>query len=198
MTTGNKSQAIVLSIVALGAIGFLGKTVLGGGSGKLSLAHSARTAKPSSNFHLSMLDSSLTVDPFSSPKLATKAADRAIPSDVTASKEPRAHRDTSAEFAPMPLSGPVALPGTLIEHPEGNTGNHRSQDRAVLTVRLNATLRVEQQLAVISIGSEEAREYRAGSTIAPGISIVAIGDDRVTFSAHGIKKSIAVGEDAQL
>lgn len=188
MKTGNKAQAVVLSIVAVLAVGFLiyqlvpsqGKPFLG-----LAVASASPAQGASAPHELTL---AVLGNPFSHPMLATKPV---VTHDV---KQPPSQIDKSGTISPVtpgPLPGVNAKTGG--NPPEDNAGKHRLKVQGP-RITLSAIIRVGESVAMLAINDKPGQTFSEGDTLAPNAKLIKIGDSSVTVRVNGIEHEIATGD----
>ena len=202
MKTGNKKQAIALSVVAVLAVGFLGYQLMPSAA-KPSFVSSAPEVKlegtPGTAQNLSL---AVLGNPFSHPKLAKKVLVTALP------PVPNSLIDKSGSippFNPQALT-PGAGEGGLGEavalasgtpqtgkKPEESAGKSRSKARGP-RIKLNAIMRVGEPVAMLAVDDRHGITYSEGDVLAPGTRLIVIGDGSVTVRIFGEEHKIATGE----
>lgn len=198
MKTGNKQQAIVLSVVAVGALGFLGLQVKGiaARNAVQPLANQpAATGPAKATAGVDRdLPRTLFSDPFSHP---------ALPRTVTASTEPTAQVQT----AKLPTQKLPQLPGHIELTPlrpdaaQIEAGaEDRSAPRAASgpTLCLQAVISSPQAVAFVSIDGKDPQKVTAGQTIFSGLAVTSITDGAIEVRFAKGTRRLRVGETIQL
>jgi len=188
--TGNKMQVAVLSIVALGAVGFLAFQMM---PSKLQplVAVLTPSSSPSSpvvyNDHLPM---TLVGNPFSHPALAVKP-----PATQAAKQGPPAPVDGVVE----PISKGGRLPPARDSQqddssaPAESAGKDRKQQQGP-SLRVAAVVAVGTPIAMIEVAGKDAQSYSPQDLIAPGVRLLKISDSGVIVRDHGTEVQIPVGK----
>lgn len=205
MNVGDKKQAALLSVVAVGAIGFL-ITQLGGalkGPNRVpnlisSLAASAdRPANPTSDY-----PEVVTRDAFAHPKLESvslKSKPVEPPPHLNTAESGRGTSGSGVNVDPLPSD-----PTWFTVHPESADHPSESADKATkgleaarTSVKLTATMRTSKWTALMQVGTE-TYEVTQGQTLATGLRVIKIEEDSVTIDRGGKTETIAVGGEAKL
>jgi hypothetical protein len=209
MKTGNKKQAMILSVVAVLAVAFLvyqlmpakAKPFSAPASPEVSLTQNASTSQ---NLSLAVLG-----NPFSHPKLASKPV-------VTDVKQPPSSIDKSGTFAPV---SPGALPGagggspgqdgrsdsgaagsggaggqgsSIPNSPAENAGKDRKEIQGP-RIKLTAIMRVGEPVAMLAVNDQPGKTYSEGDLLASNARLIKIGDSSVTVRINGKQHEIATG-----
>lgn len=192
MKTGNKTQAVVLSFVAVLAIGFLVYQLLPS-KVKPSIAGVAQTGSsvaPSATADVSQeLPLHLIGNPFSHPKLATHVA----PAERKAPPPLPVGIDKSGSFTPV-LGEPSATGGTAESgsQPAESAGNTRLKQQEP-RIKLTAIMRVGDPVAMLEVDNRPGKAYGEGDLLANRATLVSIGDGAVTVRINGVPHEIALG-----
>ncbi len=206
MTQGDPKKVGLLTVVAVGAIGFLGYSLLGLGGGTFS----PKAALPAVDNEASREQTSgfrLASDPFNHPELVRKKQEAQSASKTLAMGN--APQNVAAGSFPKPWAPPVPLPGSLNLDPDkpaepplkpaeiaGNTRPKIEENR--IPVRLSAVVNVERAVAFLSVSGQESRSYSVGDRLAPGWRIVAIDDSGVLIVGKKDVVRLTVGQEATL
>ena len=190
MKTGNKNQAIVLSVVAVLAIAFLVYQLLPEKVkptfAALSPAQvSTPAGHPSDDLSLALLG-----NPFSHPMLATKPAPGAV--KPTKAPEPQIDKTGSlpVTFTRLPAAG---QDGQASKQPAESAGATRLKDQGP-RIKLTAIMRVGDPVAMLEVDDQPAKALGEGDLIAKDSTLVSIGDGMVTIRVRGVEHQIAMGE----
>lgn len=187
MRTGDVKQAVILSVVALAALVFLGVRVPPRGSSLLPMLGGAPRETVSATLPTGeSLPLALVGNPFSHPKLAP-------PQQRPAAANPRPDIDKSGGFAPMAvdeLPNPNGRPTS--DPPEESAGIARQQEQEP-RISLNAIMRVEGPVALLSLNRGKAELHKSGDELTKGVRLVDIGQTEVTLSVFGRKRVLQVG-----
>jgi hypothetical protein len=201
MTIGDPRKAKLMVIVAIGAIGFLVIELLpspGEGQSKQvegAPAKDAAKTGPGARW-------TVVRDPFSSVLLLKRPESPAPqPSGVplqTAEAGRDARTSHRADLPSLPPSSfdltPVAVPGT-----KELAGTDRAKIGGTETVlTLRATLKIDDRIAMISVGQAEAKEFRSGSQPVPGVRVASIDTDGVVLHCKGRDVRLAVGQEVKI
>lgn len=178
MKTGNKNQATILGIVAVGAIGFLVIQLIPAkirpmlGQGPAAIPVVAPTSMPVD------LPLALVGDPFSHPKLAVKAP----PTQAGQSFQPDITGNIPLMFGGLPTAvGQV--------QPTGSTEDIAGKDRLKLQgpqITVLAVMDAGTPVAMLQVGGKEAKTYRAGDALAKHVRLILVGHSFV---------EVKIGED---
>ncbi len=186
MKTGNRNQAIILSIVAVGAIVFLVIQLL---PAKIRPTLGGLTSRPvadapvSTNFALTLVG-----DPFSHPKLAVKpvaaVVSNPVPSDIDKSGYTPVHWPGLPNVQDTTESG---------SNPADNAGTHRQKPKdPVITVV--AVVHAGSPVAMLEVAGKEAQSFKEGDLLAPHARLISIGDGSVSVLINGEMHEISTGE----
>lgn len=207
MKVGDKRQAIVLSVVALGALGFLASQFIGATKASspvqsllVAITGQGAPEHPTPATYPQIV----TRDAFSHPKLEMTSLTKDSVKPVMKDAPPNESRPANA--APERVTGALPSdPGWLktvpedAKGPEENTGKAEKENEASgISIRLLATLRASSWRAILQVGSEDPVEVSPGQVVAKGVLITKIGDEGVTIAHANRKVTILVGEGAQL
>lgn len=204
MKRSDPKQVIVLSVVAVGAVGYLMVSLLGAGrrAGSPSPTSSAQeeSREPSHSAPLELLR-----DPFSHPTLIASARDVRT---QTPPPEPAAEPATMPGAAPLPIGsgmtfgsvGPVSVrPEPSSDDPAESAGPDRKLEVAKgPRIALSAIVKVDRPMAFLSIEGSESRAFQVGALIAPGVRLVDIQAGLITLRFRGKSTNLKVGEEAAL
>lgn len=207
MKVGDSRHATLLTIVALGAVGFVIIQVLPANSGKASASGESQVSGAGSLDQGQPVSSSLMTDPFSHASLAVdrakEVADAANAKRLATEREVRAAEGGVAPWdASQFMSGP--LPGASLRPdatpvPVKNTGPNRQLDQAPeVVIELQAVLEVKDRAAFLAVNGEEARTFRQGQTIAEGIRLKRIFEDGIVVSSGNKSFRIPIGGTQKL
>lgn len=178
MKAGNKNQATILAIVAVGAIGFLVVQLIPAkirpmlGQGPATGPIVASTSMPAD------LPLALVGDPFSHPKLAVK---------VPPTQGGQAPQPDITGNIPFMLGGFQRPDGQV--QPTGTPEDIAGKDRQKLQgpqITVLAVMDAGTPVAMLQVGGKEAKTYRAGDALAKHV--------RLTFVGHSFVK-VKIGED---
>lgn len=209
MKVGDKRQATALSLVAIGAIGFLIYSIIP----QAAKAVRAAGAKPAvETGEVQVVNLVLNHDPFYHPLL--KAHLQAENDSVKA--------DTNEEPTPKPLSGRLGeqdlgpLPAASIgpyepdasyrpgakESPSGDHSKPTSStgpDKAKpIMLTLQGTMKIDRASAIIALGDGDGKAYSIGDIVLPGVRLVGVGDQLAEISYHGKKIRLTLGTGCPL
>lgn len=187
MKTGNKTQAVVLSVVAVLAIAFLVyqlmpsqvKPLLGSGARTSTAAQS-----PGASQELTL---AVLGNPFSHPMLATKPAAKDV-------KPPQSQIDKNGKIPPYdPGEPPGATGGASPKTPADIAGKDRSKDKGP-RIKLTAIMRVGDPVAMLAVDDKPGQAYGEGDLLAPNARLIKIGDSSITVRVSGVEHEIATGD----
>lgn len=215
MQMGDPKKTLPLLVVAVLAVGFAIKQVVGGASEPKVLrqaggaADAAGQAAASGTLVSLQLDQ-LRVDPFSHPKLAPKNVVDPNMGQTAPAPGP------GEGLKPGPLPG--ANPGPINPGPSG-TGlgpvidktppegwpvpvnpNDKTgiQIEKLTRVTLKAIVKVDQRMAFLAIDGEEARGFRAGDVIKGDLKVVFVNEDSVIVKSSKTTATLKVGQQGDL
>ncbi len=202
MTIGDPKKAKLLGLVAIGAIGFMVIELIPG-SGDQPARSSRRTDEKAMPANGPGGQWRLSRDPFSSPLLVKRQAEvgaaTAAPDTLPRPPGPR-----------DPVPGPRQLTGALTlgsldigSLPEPRTKERAHSNRAKVSgnetvLTLQATMRIDNEVAMISIGQGDAREFREGARPVSGVQVSAIDADGVVLAWNGRQVRVAVGQAVKI
>jgi hypothetical protein len=213
LKTGNKKQATILAIVAVGALAFLIVQFLPAkGRGSLIALVTGRTEEPSNAIDSSGLPLVLVRDAFSHPKLALAREDAKPAQDSAAPSQGQLRGTLGVDgFSPATVD---SLPGTIEGSesgiaddsdmdppptgrlPEENTRPSQQVNKAAMRkLVLRAVVLAGHSVAFISIDGEPERTFREGEAVVPGIRVMAINRDGVKLKIGGKLRFVAVGQE---
>ena len=184
MKTGNRNQAVILSVVALGAIAFLViqllpakiRPTLGG-----SISQPVAGAPVSTDYALTLVG-----DPFSHPKLAIKPvaiSSKSVPSDI----------DKSGHIPVQPGAPDGVVTPVSGSNPADIAGGHRQKPQGpVITVV--AVVHAGTPVAMLEVAGKEARSFKEGDLLAPNARLISIGDNSVIVLVNGEVFDISTGD----
>lgn len=201
METGDPKQVAVLSVMAVGAVGFLFTRMGGKHAEPPKMAAAQRAAAGPASVALTLLH-----DPFSHPHLATKPTK---PSAEAPEEEPKG--------APSPLMG--SLPAASILDP-GSIGkdapvtavlppagpliakkNHAPPRAAVpspKTIGLEAIAGASATVAFLSVDGAESRPFGPREAVTPSVRVLRVEDGQVVLTGPHGKLTLGVGEKKSL
>lgn len=203
MKRSDPKQVAILSIVAVGAVLYLGFTLFGAGQKVASLMIPSTSreagAKPEGE-----LPAELLKDPFSHPKLVN--ADKQAPPQRTVAVD-ESPQPPALPFAGRfeggtglaPLSPIVLQSAQKGDQPAEIAGPDRKEIEAPRKlVALSAIVKVERQMAFLSVNGSESRAFRAGALLAPGLRLLSIGESSVKLGTADKTIELAVGGEVSL
>ena len=213
MKTGDPKQAAILSIVAVGAVGFLFSQLRGKGAGPLAATsrvaanESASTAGDSPE-----LPSSLYGDPFNHPILI-KMAIAAKQGDKPKSQDPP---KKEIHIPPLTLGPFGSVMGTgeddVLPDPSDASEKKGGEKRQPSTpdaqqaaqappkppaLHLSAIVSATHAVALMRVGDGSTQEFLPGQKMADGVVLQSIAEDHVVISFGHKTFSIHVGSTLQ-
>lgn len=186
MKTGNKNQAILLSVVAVGAIAFLAHQLMPAKFIPLGSVAAAPRAASTPSADLSKLPLTLLGNPYSHPKLAT------LPTITAAA--PISDIDKNVPFDPF--AGPLAKASIVTWGSGSNTADSAGEDRQKPQgpqIRVAAVIAVGEPEAMLEVNGKEATPFSVGDLIASNARLVQVSDASVKVRINGIVHEIAMG-----
>lgn len=201
MRASDPKQVAVLSVVAVAAIGYLGYTLFGSGkaSKPMRLVREAAAEAPVGS--TDKLPTEMIGDPFFHPMLVKR--DEETPQSPGAQTQPS--KSTAPNVPPMPPiqgilpASPFGVRYTVgPQQPAEDTGANRKEERAGLRLALTAIVKVDQSMALLSLGGKDTQTFRVGQTLGENIRLIAIGEDSITVATKQGKRRIHIGEEAEL
>ena len=198
MKTGNKSQAVILTVVAIGAIGFLVIQLL---PAKLKPIVGLSTSAASGS-QTSIVDTNLPLmlvgDPFSHPKLAVKKEAQSPgpkpPREILRGAFPLGLPGLDAPgVEPMSGSGDGGSEPDLGSKTEENAGTSQ-QKQQVPQISLVGIEDAGTPVALLQVGNEEERTYRAGEKLAKGVWLTVVDHGFVEVRVGDEDHRIGLGE----
>jgi len=204
MKVGNKSQALILSFVALGAIGFLFAQIQGAAGRAAKNLRAMATASvggPGTEATENRLPKSYYGDPFSHPALPRSEQQKPAQSDgesgqSSASEGPPVRGNGLFGSRPLPIGDMIG--GSL---PDLSTAVVKSEDpqpRKGPNVALQAIVMANAPMAFVAVDGGEPRRFKIGDSPAQGVVIVGIREGAVDFQFSKSRKTLTVGESIQL
>ena len=199
METGNPKQVAILSVMAVGALGFLA-TRLGGKSPAVALTATAQAEGRKANTVPS--DSPLLIDPFSHPKLApakptTPAAD---PNVKTASMSPL----TGDIEGTLPLATEPLATEIVAAHGQKQAKTIESPEKPAQTpvehveIALEATAGASEDVAFLSIDGADSQPFHPNDLVKGKVRLLRIEDGAVVVSGPKGELTINVGEHKRI
>lgn len=194
MKTGDKKQAVILSVVAVLAIAFLGyqlrpktKPLVAAG-----VQEASATATPSEDSEA--LPLTVIGNPFSHSKLATKSPPKQAAAH-SPTPAPNSAIDKSGGFSPLDPASVLALAGSGKQSAgtEESAGASRYEEQAPL-VTLTGLMSVDQPLAMLAVNNQEAKAYAVGDLVAEKTRLVKIRDSSVVLEVNGKTRVLGLGE----
>ncbi|HWA81934.1 MAG TPA: hypothetical protein VG820_00770 [Fimbriimonadaceae bacterium] len=204
MQLGDPKKTFPLLIVAILAVGFCIKQVMGGSDEPKVLRQAAATDAstqplPGGTLAMVQLDQ-LHTDPFSHPKLAPKG-----PADAGAPPQGSTPPDDGKKGTPLPTPLGGSMDKTvdpnwpLIVHPDQKPeGDKGVQVVKVTQVTLKAILKVNQRLAYLAVDGQDARGYKVGDVIKDDIVVAFVNDDSVIVRSGTKTVTLRVGQQGDL
>lgn len=218
MKTGNKTQAILLGVVATGAIGFLGKTLLssfGGSQGAASrpvIAERASTKKQEVATQVStsresrssniVIPAVLKNDAFSSPLLATKKINSSQPEAPKGNREGvEPIQPSESEFTLPPNVEPDVKPkqNTPDENSEINRTLSESKEKAEVKLKVlyQGFIDAGYPVAVLSVNGVSTN-VELNSALGTDIKVIFISSEKITLRFRSKSVSVTIGKEVQL
>ncbi|MBS1713110.1 MAG: hypothetical protein JST30_02100 [Armatimonadetes bacterium] len=206
MNMGNKGQAIALSVVAVGAVGFMVLQIQGAAgraARNLHAAVSGAIGGKSEEAPRSGLPTTFYGDPFSHPALPRSERQSPVPESRPTGQEvggesPSRLRGGSLFGSPPLPIGDVMTAGNLAGLP---TTLQKSEDPAPVkgpNVVLQAIVMATTPMAFVTVDGGEPKRCRIGDSPADGLVIVAIREGAVDLKFSKHRKTLTVGESIQL
>lgn len=205
MKASNPKQVVVLSVVAIGAIGYLGHSLFGLGNavvarivGQTEPETKAESAEPPAI--------ELLGDPFAHPKLASNGLSPASTPPPTSVTSPQATDPSIPEpsLPPPTIGGSLPLKPQFGIVPEASpkpaetTGNDREKnENQGPRVALTAIVKVDKPVAFLSLNGKESRAYRPGDLLAPGIRLTHVGSSSIRFQSPTASYHLSVGQEIE-
>jgi hypothetical protein len=218
MQVGDPKKTAMLAVVAVGALGFCFKQLLGGGGdgpkalrqangGGGTAADSGQTPAPAMTLAMVQLDH-LRTDPFSHPKLAPKTAGQTTPGGVTGQGgtplvspiDPKQGGDPQGQ---LPWErGSIGIdktkPGSWPDPVNPGSKPGEVEVKKLTQVTLRAIVKVNERLAYISVDGQEAQAYRPGDSIKDDITVAFVNDDSVIVKNSKSTVTLKVGQQGDL
>lgn len=204
MKSGDPKQVVLLSIVAVGAVGFCGYQIVGSKPVALQAVQQPEpTHTESSTVSSELYPTTLSGDPFSDPHLVVAAGIKSAPApkDHKEGGEEPPTRPPSGQLFPMPMG---ALPGSTAEggipsQPEENTGatNKKNGASPAMKICLEGVVSTEGSFAMLTVNGKDFDTVRAGQVL-EGIKILSIGSNFVDFAFKNQKFRLYTGEKVDL
>ncbi|HVT11076.1 MAG TPA: hypothetical protein VHE55_02320 [Fimbriimonadaceae bacterium] len=207
MQFGDPKKTVPLLIVAILAIGFCVKQVMGGSDEPKVLRQAATqdaSAQPMPGGTLAMVQlDQLHTDPFSHPRLAPKGpADAGTPPQGSTPPVDDGKKGT-------PLPPPLGDGGSIDKrmdptwpifvHPDQKPdGDKGVQVVKVTQVTLKAIVKVNQRMAFLAVDGQEARGFKAGDVIKDDIVVAFVNDDSVIVRSGTKTVTLRVGQQGDL
>jgi len=186
MTTGDPKQAVLLSLVAVGVVGFAIFRIIPRGETSRGLATSPRLVKESTSEVEKKFPTVVISNAFWHPKIGEKAP-VARPVVTTPKGRP------TGDVGPADPFG--NLGGKL--DPVGNTGGSQQLEGGP-KIRVDAIIGTgSRREALLSFGTEDLHKAYVGTKFGD-VEVIAITETTVTLRIGKKEKIIAVGEEKQL
>jgi hypothetical protein len=187
--TGNKNQAVILSIVAVGAVAFLVIELMPSRLRPSALAQAATGHSLSSTVNVD-LPLALVGDPFSHPKLAVKKvvveSVPAPPSDINKGNNP---------FNPM-LGGGLGDPSAQVQKSDSaaeNAGKDRQKQKGP-QIALVAVMDAGTPVAMLQIDGKDGKTFKEGDKLARDVWLFHVDHSYVEIQVGHDVHRIHVGE----
>jgi hypothetical protein len=187
MKTGNKNQAVILSIVAVGAIGFLAIQLTPAKLGPASANPGQSSTSAAAIGIPTDLPLALAGDPFSHSRLATKR--------VTTDPGMRPRSEFGLDAPPLKPLGPYGenYDTQSNQGTEENAGIDRQKPQGP-QISVLAVMRAGTPVAMLQVGGKEANTYMQGELLSNGVWLVAIGGNYVKVRVNGEVHRIDIGD----
>lgn len=208
MKVGDTKKAAVLGVVAIGALGYLGKSLLssGGGSTPAGLATAGASPDPAQPEALPL---NVSVDCFSHPALAKLLDEKPSGGEPTAeglSGGPPISGNLPAvpsvwETGMFGQQRATAVPDPAPEAPkppENESSPRQEHQEGLGAILVTAVIVADNPVAFISVGGQESVGFRAGAEVAAGVVIEAIREDHVVLRVKKKSKVVRPGETLKL
>ena len=224
MKTGDPKQAVILGVVALGAVGFLGSTIFSSFAGGSTPAPVAKTqsstqvAEPSSGSGKTSPEKLPDREPLD---IGDEAEDNGFPAKIEKTpfgkptvKQPGAVTNSKglpqtgrqSEFgskeerdtAPLdPTSGDQASLPVIDGMTPGGGGDVASDKPKPIMIRFEGYVDAGNPVAIIRIGDSQFTADQ-GEGLPYGIRVLAVTSEKLTLSIRGRQKSGWIGREVQL
>lgn len=207
MKIGDQKQAVILSVVAVGAIGFLVLQLKGKGGSVAALNGSGAANTTSPSHTLADIPTTLYGDPFSNAVLIKQDETKKPPDKATPKSGPpntKLHVDaTDGGYAPedpdiMGAIGPK-LPGATADGDGKKSLRQGPEVPKPPELELEGIVSAGHPQAFIAINGGSPIAFRQGSAIAPGVVLKKIYDNKIDLTIAGHKKTatLTVGSKLQ-
>ena len=191
MKTGNKSQAMILAVVAVLAIGFLIYQLLPGKEKPSFVARAPEVSLSPSAGAVATLSLEVAGNPFSHPKLAPSEP-AAVPK-----AQPPSQIDKSGSVTPVSPEMPQVAGQTPGTNAAENAGKTRLKIQGP-SIKLTAIMRVGDPVAMLNVNDKSGQTFGVGDLIDPKTRLIAIGGSSITVEFLGEEHEIATGETCKL
>jgi hypothetical protein len=203
MKTGNPKQVVVLSIAALGAVGFVIYQALPKMEAAAPLPPQQVASSGGGALMQASLPQSLIADPFTHPALLKKVAPP--PQEEKAQTQPP---KLPGGFDPLKVNLPPGFHGPLPnaapdKKPSENAGTNQQSQQEVerVTLTLNAIMATDQTVAMITIDGKGMVRCALGDKVGPA-TVVEVTDTEVVirYREKGKDKhhTLKVGQKVEL
>jgi hypothetical protein len=199
METGNPKQVAILSVMAVGAFGFLA-TRLGGKSPAVALTAAAQAEGRKASTVLS--DSPILIDPFSHPKLAP--AKPTTPADDSNVKTASMNSLTGDIEGTLPLATAPLTAKVVSAEGEKQTKKVESPTKPEqppvepVEVALEATAGASEDVAFLSINGADSQPFHPNDSIKGKVRLLRIEDGSIIVSGPKGELTINVGEHKRI
>jgi hypothetical protein len=187
MKTGNKNQAVMLSIVAVGAIAFLVIQLMPG-KNRPFLGGSPAPAQTDGAVHVPTdLPLALVGDPFSHPKLAVK--------EVVEPKQPPSELTGDIPVRPLVIGPRLPNPAGVVSssNTEDSAGDNRQKQQGP-QISLVGIMDAGTPVAMLQIAGKDQETFREGAMLDKDVWLLQIGHSFVKVLVRGEVHRIEPGE----
>lgn len=194
MTVGDPKKAIVLAVIALVVVCAAVFRLLPSAPAPIAKAPDAVAANTGVDPLEDEVAESVSIDPFSHPDLVKDEAPARKDTPAGPPAPPKARSEFGIEhekakqgkgFEPLPPVGPTTTGGDLTAD-------------AGIEFRVDAVVRSDESLALVSIGPYNGIAVRAGTILNKHVKIIDIKSGSVVIEASGKRHEVAVGAGVTL
>lgn len=207
MKVGDPKKTAVVAVVAIGAIAFLGKSIMGAmpSRGK-AIKQVAQKSAPSVTKEARVILTSS--DPFSSPVLTRLAAETKAAQQAALTSKVGGGVTTN-KIAPQPTIGGEISPGSAVrplppvtvqrtgEQPRQSDAPAPGPQPVKTKLRLSGVVGTGQSTAFVSFDESPARSMRAGDSF-NDITVLSIESSAVVLKKAGKRLTLRVGQKGEL
>ena len=194
METGNPKQLAVLSVMAVGAIGFL---VIRLGSRSQTPTVQATVAARQEGKISSFVAFNMARDPFSHPKLAPVETKAAQEGAFIVSK-PVGLGSPVASFGPLPdAPAPTGFEGPVVPVASPKPAS-KPEPKPLTTIGLEAIAGASDSVAFLSVGGADSQPFHPKDSVAGAIRLLRVGDGTVVLEGPNGRVTLEVGERKSL